>query len=71
MLWFFIADFYCSELKLVIEIDWNSHFDENWIEYDKERTEILNWLWLKVVRYTNDEIMKNIDWVIEDLKKNT
>lgn len=57
-----------TKLKLIIEIDWESHFIENWIEYDKERTDILNWLWLKVIRYKNDEIMKNIKWVLEDLK---
>lgn len=64
----FIVDFYIPKLKLIIEIDWESHFIENWIEYDKERTDVLNWLWLKVIRYTNDEIMKNMKWVLEDLK---
>lgn len=65
----FIVDFYIPKLKLVIEIDWESHFIENWIEYDIERSEILNWLWLKVIRYTNDEIMWNLDWVILNLEK--
>ena len=68
MLWFFIADFYCSKLKLVIEIDWDSHYTENALVYDEERSQILKWLWLKIIRYTNDKIMKNIEWVIEDLR---
>lgn len=69
MLEFFIVDFYCSELRLVIEIDWDSHFDEKWIAYDIERTNVLNKLWLKVIRYNNDDVMKNLNWIYEDLKK--
>lgn len=65
----FIVDFYLAKLKLVIEIDWESHFDEQWIEYDKERTSILEWLWLKVIRFTNNEVMKNFDWVCEEILK--
>lgn len=68
MLWFFIADFYCSELKLIIEIDWESHFTQQWISYDKERTQILVWYWLKILRFTNNEILNNIDWVMKDLE---
>jgi very-short-patch-repair endonuclease len=29
----------------------------------------LQWLWLKVIRYTNKEIMGNFKWVCEDIKK--
>ncbi len=65
----FIVDFYIPKLKLVIEIDWESHFDEQGKAYDKERTIILEWLWLKVIRFTNKEVMKNFDWVCEVLRK--
>lgn len=65
----FIVDFYVPKLKLVIEIDWESHFDEQWIAYDVERTQVLEWLWLKVIRFTNEEVMKNFDWVCEKLVK--
>ncbi len=61
---FFIADFYCHEKKLVIEIDCKIH--ENQKEQDKERTEILNLLGYTVIRFNNDEIEKNIK---ESLKK--
>lgn len=63
----FIVDFYIPSLKVVVEIDWESHFDEKWIVYDEERTNILEWLWLTVIRYTNKEIMENFDWVSKDL----
>jgi very-short-patch-repair endonuclease len=44
----FIVDFYIPALKLVIEVDGESHFTDEGIVYDKERTEILNSLWLSV-----------------------
>lgn len=61
----YIADFYCSELRLVIEIDGDSHAAA--IEYDAERTKVLEALGLIVVRYTNDEVLRNIQGVYEDL----
>ncbi len=64
----FIVDFYIPKLKLVIEIDWESHFTENWLVYDQERTAILEWLWLKIIRITNQEIDKNFENVCEKLK---
>ena len=63
----FIVDFYCRELNLIIEIDWDSHY-ENWaLEYDSERTNFLEWYGLKVVRFTNLEIYNNFESVCERL----
>ena len=64
----FIVDFYISKRKLVIEIDWESHFDKQWIAYDKDRTNILKWLNLKVVRFTNEEVINNFEKVCLDLE---
>lgn len=61
----YIADFYCSELRLVIEIDGDSHAVA--IEYDAVRTKVLEALGLIVVRYTNDEVLRSIQGVYEDL----
>ncbi len=61
----YIVDFYCSKLRLVIEIDGESHAET--VEYDVERTKILEALGLTVVRYTNDEVMHNIAGVYDDL----
>lgn len=65
----FIVDFYIPKLKIVIEVDWETHFDEAWIAYDEERTQILEWLWLKVLRFTNKDIMENFDVVCRELEK--
>jgi very-short-patch-repair endonuclease len=62
----YIADFYCAELRLIIEID-GDHHAEN-AEYDLERTKFLNSLDLIVIRYGNSEIMRNLAGVAADLR---
>jgi very-short-patch-repair endonuclease len=65
----FIVDFYVPKYKLVIEIDWDSHC-EGWMkEYDDERTDILEWYWLHVIRFTNTEVMNDFEWVYEEIIK--
>ena len=63
---FFIADFYCRELKLVIELDGKGH--ELQKEYDSFRTHIINEFCVKVVRFRNEEIDVNVNHVLEQLK---
>jgi very-short-patch-repair endonuclease len=63
----YIVDFYCSELRLVIEIDGDSHAET--VEYDAERTKVLQSLGLTVVRYTNDYVIQNIQGVYDDLSQ--
>lgn len=52
----FIVDFYCASARLVIEIDGSQHFTEQGIEYDKERSAIIEGYGLKVLRFTNYEV---------------
>lgn len=66
----YIADFYCAELLLVIEIDGESHLSEDAKEYDEYRTKVLNAYGIEVIRYTNEEILNHIDEVENDLKEN-
>ena len=61
----FIVDFYCAELRLAIEIDGDSHAQE--IEYDAVRTAALHAQGISVVRYTNSEVMNNLEGVYDDL----
>ncbi|MBU4224165.1 endonuclease domain-containing protein [Patescibacteria group bacterium] len=63
----FIVDFYCSELMLAIEIDGDSHVIRQ--EYDVLRSEKLKAYGIKVVRYTNNDVMFNIEEVYQDLKE--
>ncbi len=59
----FIVDFYCPKLKLVIEIDGESHFTQEAIVYDHHRTQVLEGYNLRVIRFTNDEVMRNFEGV--------
>ena len=61
---FFIADIYCHEFKLVIEVDGNIHNEEIVSEYDLGRTAVLNKHGIRVIRFTNDQVMYNIDLVL-------
>ena len=59
----FIADFYCHQAKLVIEIDGKQHYTDDGIAYDEERTAVLNDFGLRVIRFGNNDIDKNFDGV--------
>ncbi len=63
----FIADFYCHEKKLVIEVDGMIHEHPDQKEYDIGREIELENLGIKVVRFTNYEVENNIEGVIEDI----
>ena len=65
----FIADFYCSQQHLIIEVDWGIHNSPEAKEYDKMRTELLNLYWMKVIRFSNDEIMNNFSAVCKQIDK--
>ncbi len=63
----YIVDFYCSELQLAIEIDGETHADTT--GYDRQRTEFPNGLGLTVIRYTNDEVLHNIEGIYQNLTR--
>jgi len=65
----FIVDFYCPEIKLIIEIDGATHSSEKEIIYDKERQKYLESLGLKIKRYTNTEIKENLSDLMYDLEE--
>lgn len=58
----YIADFFCKELKLVIETDEISHTWENAAEKDERRTRELEALGYAILRFEDSEVMKNIDY---------
>jgi very-short-patch-repair endonuclease len=65
----YIADFYCPELMLVIEVDGDSHYEEDAKEYDLERTINLEQSKIKVIRYNNLDVLSNIEGVWESLSE--
>jgi len=54
---FFIADFYCSKLKLVLEVDGKIHEYQKY--YDKERDNVIRELGLEVLRIENEETINS------------
>ncbi|MEH2425555.1 MAG: endonuclease domain-containing protein [Nostoc sp.] len=65
----FIVDFYCANLKLVIEVDGDSHFTDEGKDYDAERTAILEGYRLKVIRFTNDDVLNNFEGVCQQIEE--
>ena len=61
----FIADFYCHQAKLIIEIDGSQHYTEEGIKKDEFRTEILEEYGLMVIRFTNHQINTNFRGVCD------
>jgi very-short-patch-repair endonuclease len=64
----FIADFYCKELKLVIETDGLSHQFEDVIKKDKEKDAYLLSVEISVLRFNDDEVMKDIENVCRTIE---
>ncbi|MBC7845879.1 MAG: endonuclease domain-containing protein [Flavobacterium sp.] len=65
----YIADFYCHKLKLVIEIDGGYHLTEEQQVLDKERTCTIEFQGLKVVRFTNEDVLLKLPEVIDKIKE--
>ena len=64
-IWSFILGFYCAKLWLAIELDWEGHKKNK--QYDKQRTSFLSSKWVSVIRYRNNDIIKDIDKVYKKL----
>ncbi|HQW54253.1 MAG TPA: endonuclease domain-containing protein [Acinetobacter sp.] len=61
----FIVDFYCPAANLVIECDGGQHYTEVGLEADQNRDHALSELGLITVRFSNHQILAEIDDVIE------
>lgn len=60
----YIVDFYCPECALVIELDGDSHYQEGAQEYDAIRDEFMRSMDLQVLRFTNVDVMNNLESVV-------
>ena len=64
---FVVADFYCHERRLVIEIDGKRHDYQK--DYDELRTDMIKTLGINVLRFKNEQIENNVQKVLMQLKK--
>ena len=63
----YIVDFYCASEKLIIELDGAVHLDFAHQNYDYERTQILENLGFKVLRFENKLVFENLTQVLEEI----
>ena len=63
----FIVDFYCHKAALVIEVDGDIHDLQQ--EEDARREKVLRELGLRIVRFRNDEVMKDLSAVVGNVRK--
>jgi len=66
----YIVDFFCPRAKLVIEVDGSQHFSDEMTEYDRIRDKYLGSFGLRVLRFTNTEILTNTEGVLERISEN-
>ena len=65
----FIVDFFCPDCKLIIEVD-GSYHSEPIQQYDDEmRTQILEEMGYQVLRFTNEQVLFDIESVLNEIKK--
>jgi cyclase len=63
-----VVDFYCHAIKLVIEVDGEIHTIEDIARDDQCRQEQIQSFGLHIIRFTNDQIFNNIEFVLEEIK---
>lgn len=64
----FIADFYCATCKLCIEVDGDTHAEPDQAEYDAARTEWLGAHGIRVIRFFNSEVMRQLPSVLDAIR---
>jgi very-short-patch-repair endonuclease len=63
----YIVDFYCPKAKLVIELDGGQHYLKTGKEKDKIKDNYLSGLGLKVLRFSDVDVLRDIDSVLEKI----
>ena len=61
----YIVDFVCFELKLIVEVDGSQHLDAT--AYDDARTAWLESVGFRVVRFWNDEVLRDAGYVTQEI----
>ena len=63
----YVIDFYCPVLSLAVEIDGDSHFQQD--SNDKNRQDYIERFGIRFLRFTNEEVYKNLDGVLEAIRQ--
>ena len=65
----YVVDFYCAAANLVVELDGSQHFEDAGRVCDAARTEFLQKYGLRVLRFANNDVMKNFEGVCTAIDK--
>ena len=65
----YYLDFYCPSKHLVVEIDGGQHYTQNGRKHDKIRNEYLGRAGMHVLRYSNKDVLSNLNGVLKDILK--
>ena len=65
----YIVDFYCPAAKLIVEIDGGQHYSEEYRKKDEARDKYLSNLDFRVLRFSNSDVLKNIEEVVGEIYK--
>jgi very-short-patch-repair endonuclease len=65
----YIADFYCPQNRSVIEIDGGQHCTDEGRKYDESRGEFMSSLGIKTIRFSNLDVLQNIEGVLSEIAK--
>ena len=63
----YVLDFYCPALRLGIELDGDSHFQEGGAQRDQERDSYISSFGIRLVRFLNTDVFENMDGLLEVL----
>ncbi len=63
----YIADFYCPQKKLVVELDGCQHYTPQGLEYDRKREDYMSTFGIKTIRFSNRDVLTNIEGVLQSL----
>ena len=61
----FIADFYCGEARLIVELDGGGHAEGEQVRRDDQRTRVLERAGIRVLRFWNTDVLQNLDGVMQ------
>ena len=65
----YILDFYCPECRLAVELDGQPHFSPVAWEHDLHRTEYLEELNIRVLRFENRDVFEHLEWVLRTISE--
>ncbi|HOK80203.1 MAG TPA: endonuclease domain-containing protein [bacterium] len=66
----YVVDFYCPRAKLIIEIDGGQHYEDDGRRKDEMRDKFLSGIGLKILRFSDRDVIENIEGVVEHVLEN-